>query len=178
MEDILIIKRYTNRRLYDTEKSEYINIGQFIERIKSGRIVAVRDSKTGRDLTRETLLQALVEMDKQGKILPEWVIIQMIKYRSRIEGNIYLFYLEKAFQMYFQMLDAILSGEQKVSPFDSVMNPLKKFADMLGIKDTAGQQNKYNVYQDSQRESHEKTSLTDEILKLKNRLEELEKKIR
>ena len=194
---VLIIKRYPNRRLYDTEASAYINIRQFIDRIKMGRTVKVVDTKTKRDLTRETLLLALVEEDRNGKLLPEWVILQMIKYRGLVKSNLYIEYLEKMFQVYFRVLDMFISksslpgGELggKVpgtsSFMDSMFNPFKRVFDFFAPADGSRPEEEvnYNVYKDIQEDEpedvvEEEGEVADELINLKKRIEELEKRLK
>lgn len=60
---IRLIKKYKNRRLYDTEISQYITIEQLQQYVVDGIKFKVEDSNTGKDLTNATLLQILVEME-------------------------------------------------------------------------------------------------------------------
>lgn len=58
---MLIIKRYSNRKLYSTETSKYINLKDILEFTKSGILFQVIDMKTRRDLTMETIVKANVQ---------------------------------------------------------------------------------------------------------------------
>jgi len=58
-----LIKKYKNRRLYDTEKSQYITVEQLQAYVVDGVAFKIVDSTTGKDLTNATLLQILVEME-------------------------------------------------------------------------------------------------------------------
>lgn len=58
-----VIKRYANRKLYDTEESKYITLGEIATFIKAGREVQVVDNVSKTDITGQTLLTALVETD-------------------------------------------------------------------------------------------------------------------
>lgn len=58
-----IIKRYNNRKLYDTELCRYITLPELVKTMKSGVEVVVIDKSTGDDLTRRTLVQALHERE-------------------------------------------------------------------------------------------------------------------
>jgi polyhydroxyalkanoate synthesis repressor PhaR len=59
----LIVKRYANRKLYNTEASKYMTLGQLVEVVASGREVQVIENVTKNDITGQTLLQALVETE-------------------------------------------------------------------------------------------------------------------
>lgn len=58
-----LIKKYKNRRLYDTETSQYITIEQLQNYVVSGLLFKVEDSETGTDLTNSILLQIIVDME-------------------------------------------------------------------------------------------------------------------
>ena len=58
-----LIKKYKNRRLYDTEKSQYITVEDLQRYVVDGLAFKVEDSSTGKDLTNATLLQIFVEME-------------------------------------------------------------------------------------------------------------------
>ena len=59
-----LIKKYGNRRLYDTAGSRYVNLDNLAAMVRAGREVRVLDAKTGRDLTRVTLTQIITKMRK------------------------------------------------------------------------------------------------------------------
>src|SRR4029434_892892 len=63
---VRILKKYPNRRLYDTEKSEYVTLDDVRKMILGKDTVKVLDSKTGRDLTRSVLLQIIAEQEAEG----------------------------------------------------------------------------------------------------------------
>ncbi|MFZ2586684.1 MAG: polyhydroxyalkanoate synthesis repressor PhaR, partial [Alphaproteobacteria bacterium] len=65
----LIIKKYANRRLYNTETSTYITLHDVAALIRQGRNIEVVDAKTGDDLTRPTLAQIILEEDAKGAAL-------------------------------------------------------------------------------------------------------------
>src|SRR3954470_2915335 len=71
MPDTRIIKRYANRKLYDTEHSRYVTLDQISEMIRNGDDVKIVDNKTKKDLTTVTLAQIIFEEEKkQRSFLP------------------------------------------------------------------------------------------------------------
>ncbi len=78
----IVIKKYSNRRLYDTERSLYINLEEVAVLLKGGRDVEVQDAKSGQDLTRTILLQLVLEREKNNietlpvELLKELIVIQ------------------------------------------------------------------------------------------------------
>jgi polyhydroxyalkanoate synthesis repressor PhaR len=75
-----VIKRYPNRKLYDTEAKQYITLGQIAEMIRQGSEVQVVDHTTGEDLTTLTLTQIIFEQEKQRSgFLPETLLTGLIQ---------------------------------------------------------------------------------------------------
>jgi polyhydroxyalkanoate synthesis repressor PhaR len=75
------IKRYANRKLYDTEESHYVSLQDIVGLVRDGEDVEVVDSRTGEDLTSVTLAQAMTEEEKssEGGALPLDVLKELIK---------------------------------------------------------------------------------------------------
>jgi len=63
--DLVVIKKYPNRRLYDTSASRYINLEDIAAFVREGRDLQVVDAQTGEDLTRVTLAQIIMEDARQ-----------------------------------------------------------------------------------------------------------------
>ena len=79
--DLVIIKKYANRRLYDTSTSAYVTLGHLSDLVKKGVEFEVRDAKTGEDLTRPVLTQIIFEQEAHGKgALPTNFLRQLIKF--------------------------------------------------------------------------------------------------
>jgi len=82
-EEKMIIKKYSNRRLYDTHNSKYINLEDLTAFIRSGKDFVVIDAKTKEDITKVILTQIIMEEEKNKKsILPLEFLKQLIKYRD------------------------------------------------------------------------------------------------
>jgi polyhydroxyalkanoate synthesis repressor PhaR len=77
----VIIKKYANRRLYDTSTSAYVKLDHLAELVKKEVAFEVRDAKTGEDLTRAVLTQIIFEQEANGKgALPTNFLRQLIKF--------------------------------------------------------------------------------------------------
>ena len=88
MSAIRVIKKYPNRRLYDTEISSYITIEDVRQLIVDGESFEVRDAKTGDDLTRQVLLQIITEHEQDGQpMLSTQLLSQLIRfYGDSLQG--------------------------------------------------------------------------------------------
>ena len=78
----LVVKKYGNRRLYDTGQSQYITLEELAETIRKGADVQVLDAKTGQDLTQPTLTQIIVESRGAARLLPVPLLLQLIRMRE------------------------------------------------------------------------------------------------
>jgi polyhydroxyalkanoate synthesis repressor PhaR len=75
----LLVKKYGNRRLYDTDASRYITLEELAQLIRSGRDVRIIDAKTKADLTKSVLLQIIAEEEKERDLLPVSFLKKMIQ---------------------------------------------------------------------------------------------------
>ena len=76
-----VIKRYSNRKLYDTQESRYVTLEEIEEMIRGGRGVSVVDTATGEDLTSVTLTQIILEHERTHRgTLPTGFLHQLIKH--------------------------------------------------------------------------------------------------
>lgn len=77
--DKVTIKKYANRRLYDTESSAYITLDRLAQMVREGREFEVVDAKTGEDITRQVLTQIIVDEEARGAtMLPISFLKQLI----------------------------------------------------------------------------------------------------
>jgi polyhydroxyalkanoate synthesis repressor PhaR len=78
-----VIKRYTNRKLYDTVESRYVTLDEIASMVKAGEEVQIMDNRTGNDLTEVTLAQILYEeQKKQTTRMPLQLLKEMIRNRG------------------------------------------------------------------------------------------------
>jgi len=118
MAEAILLKKYTNRRLYDTEKSKYVTLEQVADMVKSGRQVEIVDAKTKEDVTAFILTQIVLEEAKKKNILlPVPVLHLIIQYGNNILSEFFENYLQKTIQNYLEYKKA----------FD---NQIKKWLDL------------------------------------------------
>ena len=110
MSDIRIIKKYPNRRLYDTEISSYITLEDIRQLIIEGETFEVREAKTGRDITRSVLLQIIAEHEDIGQpILSAQLLTEIIRfYGDSLQGYIGS-YLERSVDMFIDQQQSLRS---------------------------------------------------------------------
>lgn len=101
MSQLRIIKKYPNRRLYDTEISSYVTLEDVRQLIVEGEGFEVRDAKTGKDLTRAVLLQILAEHEDIGQpIFSTQLLTTVIRFYGDSLQGIIGSYLERSIQVF------------------------------------------------------------------------------
>ena len=128
---LVVIKKYGNRRLYDTSTSKYVNLDDIAGFIRKGKEVQIVDAKTGKDLTRVTLTQIITEDAKEKPTgLPLELLRQLIVASDETRQEFVMWYLKSAFDTYQKVQDAVQSrlGEVRsaiLSPVDMMKQLIK-----------------------------------------------------
>jgi polyhydroxyalkanoate synthesis repressor PhaR len=153
--DRIVIKKYANRRLYDTSNSRYINLEDIAALVRNGKDLQVVDASTGDDLTRVTLTQIIVEDAKGGPSgLPLELLRQLIVASDRVGQEFIMWYLKSAFDAYQNVQSSL---QTRLSELQSAaLSPLQTVKSFL------------------QTSPSKKGGESEELLELRRRLAELE----
>ncbi len=138
MSEPVILKKYANRRLYNTEISTYVTLNQVADEIKKGRQVTIFDAKTKEDVTAFILTQIILEEAKnKNALLPIPLLHMIIRYGDNLLAEFFDKYFYQIFQnfvshkhtmdnqfqqwveMGFNMSDAAQKGFASINPFQS-----------------------------------------------------------
>ena len=102
------IKKYANRRLYDTESSTYITLDRLAQMVREGREFEVVDAKTGEDITRQVLTQIIVDEEARGStMLPISFLKQLIGLYGNSMQTLVPQYLEAAMEAFQRNQSAV-----------------------------------------------------------------------
>jgi polyhydroxyalkanoate synthesis repressor PhaR len=177
--DPKVIKRYTNRKLYDTVESRYVTLDEIAQMIKGGAEVKIIDNRSKEDLTSVTLAQIIFEEEKKRSQMPLGVLREIIRHGGEAVAG---FYAEKAGKVADKLgelkskTDSLREGlEEKVRGVTGIFqgsatNPVREAVDELrGKVDTAMK---------SVVETLGGPAAQAEIERMQKRIEELEKRIR
>ena len=125
----VVIKKYPNRRLYDTSTSRYINLEDIAVFVREGRDVQVLDAQSGEDITRVTLTQIIMDDAKQQPTgLPVELLRQLIVSSDRMGREFIMWYLKSAYDAYQSVQSKLQTGLTGVqSAALSPLNMMKNF---------------------------------------------------
>lgn len=112
-----IIKKYTNRRLYDTETSAYITLEDLCDRVKKGHAFVVVDAKSGNDLTGQILTQIIFEQETKGfPLLPTDFLRSVIRFYDNNMQDVLQPYLNASMKSFTSNQDKMRSMMEGISP--------------------------------------------------------------
>ncbi len=155
-EEQTLIKKYSNRKLYDLNRSRYITLEEIADLIRHGGRVKIVDAETEEDYTNITLVQILLEGEKRRNLLPVSFLHQLIKY-----GEMY----QDFFRQYLSSTqDAMVSMQRDAE------KGIRQWAKMGGLGDIT-------LPREPATEETPSASLKAELDSLKEKLKELEKKL-
>lgn len=154
-EEQVLIKKYSNRKLYDLTRSRYITLEEIAELIRRGGQVKIVDAETQEDLTNITLVQILLEEEKRRNLLPVPFLHQLIKY-----GEMYQDFFR---QTLASNLDAMISMQREAEKGIKQWSKLGGLGDVPSSREPAPQETA--------------STLKTELDSLKERLKELEEKL-
>jgi polyhydroxyalkanoate synthesis repressor PhaR len=113
-----LVKKYGNRRLYDTGDSRYITLEELAAKVRGGTDVRVVDAQTGEELTQSTLAQIILESNS-AKFLPVPLLNQLVRLGDDALAEFFGRYVSSALELYMQAK----RGAQALT----TMNPLAQF---------------------------------------------------
>ena len=101
MSEPRIVKKYPNRRLYDTELSRYITLGDLRKLVLDDDEFEVRDASTGADITRTVLLQIIAEQEAEGRpLFTTDILTQIIRSYGGATQDVFTCYLSKSLELF------------------------------------------------------------------------------
>ena len=156
-----IIKRYSNRKLYDTQESRYVTLEELEQMIRTGKEIRVTDAGTGEDLTSVTLAQILLENERAHRAtLPTALLHQLIKH-----GEAWQDFVQRSLRT---SLEGIVTSQRDA---DRIFREWSANAGWLPAKEREPEARK------GREENREAESLREEVATLREKLRALERRI-
>lgn len=119
-----IIKKYPNRRLYDTEKSSYITLSSVYQLIREGQDFKVVDAESGEDITRSILIQIIIEQENgTNPIFTTEMLTKFIGFYDDAAKNLFGEFLEKNLQIFTEHQKRYMAGMMD-NPMSRVMQDM------------------------------------------------------
>ncbi len=110
----VVVKKYANRRLYNTESSSYVTLEDLAQMVRQGRDFVVYDAKSGDDITRGVLTQIIVEEESKGShLLPESFLRHLIGFYGDSLQGVLPRYLEVTMQGFARQQEEMRRGVQE-----------------------------------------------------------------
>jgi len=151
----IIIKKYANRRLYNTQTSSYVTLDHLCDMVKEGVEFEVRDARTGEDITRQVLAQIIFEEENKGgqHLLPIQFLRQLIRFYGDSLQAFVPSYLEMSMESFtknqqemrekfaeafggkFGFKDFEKMSRQNIEMFERAMRMFSPFAPNMGAWD-------------------------------------------
>jgi polyhydroxyalkanoate synthesis repressor PhaR len=120
----VVVKKYANRRLYNTESSSYITLDNLAEMVRQGRDFVVYDAKTGEDITRGVLTQIIVEEEGKGhNLLPTTFLRHLIGFYGDQMQTVVPRFLDQAMGALAQQQEQVRTTMQKTMGSIGTMFP-------------------------------------------------------
>lgn len=134
-----VIKKYPNRRLYDTDTSSYITLTEIKRLVMESESFVVRDAKSGEDLTRSILLQIILEEEANGSpMFTAPVLSNIIRFYGHAMQGMMGGYLEKNMQALMDLQAPMVQGVMGGNVFQQMQEHMQKqteqFLGTFGIK--------------------------------------------
>jgi len=101
MSDLIVLKKYANRRLYDTQQSAYVTLNDVADIIRQGKTIKAIDAKTKEDVTAFVLTQIILDEAKNNNaLLPVPLLHMIIRYGENVLHEFFENYLEQTINAY------------------------------------------------------------------------------
>ena len=173
MTDKIIITKYSSRRLYNTQTSEYVTLDQIAELIRDGKEVQIIDKETNEDVTNQYLLQIISDYEiKKGASIPKDILTEIIKSYSDASKNFMPEILSQTFNFMKENQEKFLKSFN--SNFDVNSNNEKNTETLKNWQDFQSQMMSniiYPWYDNSNTEDSSETKRSDEAPKEKPKQE-------
>jgi len=131
-----VIKKYPNRRLYDTSSSSYVALADIKQLVMHNTPFRVVDAKSGEDLTRSILLQIILEHEAEGSpILTEQVLANIIRFYGHSMQGFMGAYLEKNVQTFMDNVPSLPLMPNLMGTYaEQMQKQTEHLMDVMGLK--------------------------------------------
>ena len=170
----IVIKKYANRRLYNTATASFVRLEDLHQMVKDGVDFTVRDDKTGRDITSSVLAQIIAEEETKGhSVLPHDYLRQVLRAYSEGIGPQLATYLEQSMETFTQHQRSMAQQMQEMFDGSAAVEQLAE-ASRRNLEEF---QRAFGMFTPSAPKPSEKPAAEEDPEALKRRVAELEERI-
>lgn len=127
----IVIKKYANRRLYDTETSSYVTLEDLCDMVRKDKAFVVRDAKTNEDLTRQILTQIILEQELKGSgMMPVDFLRGVIRMHDEQMGHMVQHYLDSSMKVFAANQDTFRTYVQKGMEQFNTLSPIAQIEEL------------------------------------------------
>jgi len=180
-DNVIVIKKYANRRLYDTESSSYITLDRLAELVRQKRDFKVVDAKSGEDITHNVLTQIIMDEESRGtNMLPVTFLRQLISMYGNSVDSFVPQYLEASLEALHRNQNQFreaMSGALTTAPFAA--NPLAEITrrNMEMFTAASGLAKAAPAQDAPAKDAPEPADTRSELAELRAQLAEMQKKL-
>ena len=165
-----VIKRYSNRKLYDTQESRYVTLEEIEEMIRAGREISVVDATSGDDLTSVTLTQIILENERNRRAnLPSAFLHQLIKH-----GEAWQDFVQRTMR---SSLEGFVSSQRDMERVFREWSARAGWGPVTGASTTVGEAKREGGDAKRDGSDAEADKLREEVSALRDRLRSLEERL-
>ena len=173
----VVVKKYANRRLYNTESSSYITLDNLADMVRQGRDFVVYDAKTGEDITRGVLTQIIVEEEGKGRaLLPTTFLRQLIGFYGDQMQSMVPRFLEQAMSALAQQQEQMRAAMQKTMGSMGTIFPFGNMEE-VGRQNMAMMERAFSLFTPFYRGSDASSGQAQEIAALRAEIESLRRQL-
>jgi polyhydroxyalkanoate synthesis repressor PhaR len=131
---VRVLKKYPNRRLYDTQSSSYVTLADVKRMVLEGQPFEVRDAKDGTDLTRSILLQIILEEEGGGvPMFSTETLAQIIRFYGHTMQGAMGAWLEQNMRAFAEAQQRMLGGATMVNPMSAYLEQSQRLFEQMGF---------------------------------------------
>lgn len=121
--EVVVLKKYGNRRIYDTTSSRYVTLGEVEAMVQQGKDILVKDARTGEDITKEILVQLLLERDGARAALPTGLLKQAVRLANSPLKEGLVKSLQEGLDTFMQSQRAVVDAQRAFTSQMEKLNP-------------------------------------------------------
>jgi polyhydroxyalkanoate synthesis repressor PhaR len=121
--EVIVLKKYGNRRIYDTMSSRYVTLGEVEAMVQQGKDILVTDARTGEDITKEILVQLLLERDGARAALPKGLLQQAVRLANSPLKEGLVKSLQEGLDTFMQSQRAVVDAQRAFTSQMEKLNP-------------------------------------------------------